>query len=110
MEETYKKDQFAKDTKELVLTRHRKQLEFATRELELQEKRYADMEHEKLPRDQREKEKKLRDAEQSVREAEVAVRKTELQNKVKLDKAHFEIDELQRPDDEEESGGKGGKS
>jgi len=37
MEATYQKDQFAKDTKELVLTRHRKQLEFATRQLELQQ-------------------------------------------------------------------------
>lgn len=111
MEKTYEKDQFAKDTKELVLTRHRKQLEFATRELELSEKRYADLEHEKLPREQRELENKLRAAEQAAERAEIGVHKTELENKVKLDKAHFGIEELQRPDedDAEAEHAKGGK-
>ena len=35
MEATYAKDQFATDTKELVLMRHRKRVEFAARGLEL---------------------------------------------------------------------------
>jgi hypothetical protein len=109
MEATYQKDQFAKDTKELVLTRHRKQLEFATRSLELQQKSFDDLEREKLPRSQREMEKKLRDAEQKVRAAELEAKTTDLENKVKLAKAHFSVDDLQRPDDEEDDAKQGGK-
>jgi hypothetical protein len=113
MEATYAKDQFAKDTKELVLMRHKKQLEFATRSLELEEQEYADTEREKLPLKMRELEQKSRECERKLREAEADVHKTELENNVKLAKAKFEVEELQRPiedDEEEDAKGKGGKS
>lgn len=116
MEKTYAKDEFATDTKELVLTRHRKSLEFATRALELEEQQYADLEREKLPLEQRELEQKLREAERKLREAEAEMNKVELENQVKLAKARFEVSELEQPidDDDEDEGegkkGKGGKS
>lgn len=116
MEATFKKDEFALDTKELVLARHRKQLEFATRDLELEEQQYGDMEREKLPRQMREHEQKLREAERAVREAEAELKKIELENAVKLAKARFEVTELERPlddDEDEDEGsdkGRGGKS
>jgi len=100
MEATYAKDQFAKDTKELVLMRHRKRLEFATRSLAIAEAEYADKEKVELPRTLRESERKLRDAEQSVHEAEVALHKQQMQVKVDLAKKHWSIKELERPDDE----------
>lgn len=116
MEATFKKDEFATDTKELVLARHKKSLEFATRSLELEEKQYADLEREKLPRQLRELEQKLREAERAVRDAEEELKKVALENEVKLAKARFELKELERPLDEDEdeddkaAKGRGGKS
>jgi hypothetical protein len=107
MEATYAKDQFALDTKELVLMRHRKRLEFATRSLELAEQRFSDKEKVELPRERRELERKLREAEQKVRESEVALKKTQMSNSVELTKKRFQVAELERPlEDDDEAGAK----
>jgi hypothetical protein len=109
MEATFEKDQFARDTKELVLARHRKRVEFSTRSLALAEQRFADREQVDLPRERRELERKVRDAEQKVREAEVKQRKTRMANEVELTKKRFQVSELERPLEDDEGGADGKK-
>jgi hypothetical protein len=102
MEETYAKDQFAKTTKELVLMRHRKDVEFATRSLEIAAQERADLEQVELPREVRERDEKVRAAEDEVRKSEVEKHKAELENAISLAKARFSIHELEQPELEKE--------
>lgn len=108
MEATYAKDQFAKDTKELVLSRHRKQLEFASRDLELSQQRFDDERGVQLPKSQREHEKKVRDAEAAVRDAEVGLRRTNAKAEMALRRGRFKVKELEQSEEDEDGGKKGG--
>ncbi|MCC7015133.1 MAG: hypothetical protein IT454_21410 [Planctomycetes bacterium] len=99
MEATYAKDQFAKDTKELVLTRHRKRVEFANRAFAIAEAEFVDKQQVELPRTQRELERKLHDAELALEDARAAQRKQELQTKLELARKRWSIEELERPED-----------
>jgi hypothetical protein len=107
MEATYAKDQFAKDTKELVLSRHRKQLDFANRDMELARQRFDDERNVTLPKTQRDHEKKLRDAEDGVRDAEVGLRRANAKAEMSLRRLRFKLKELEQPE-EEEAAKKGG--
>lgn len=107
MEATYAKDQFAKDTKELVLMRHRKRVEFSTRGLAIAQAEFTDKEQVDLPKRLRELETKLRTAEQAARDADVALQKQALRNKLDLARKRWSILELERPDDEAEGESKG---
>lgn len=101
MEATYAKDQFATDTKELVLMRHRKRLEFAERGLRLSEAEFKDKREVELPRQQREHERKANDAEQSLRDAEFALERTRMSGQMQLARKRWAVTELERPLDED---------
>jgi hypothetical protein len=101
VQEMYSGEDFAKSTKELVLKRHKRIVEFATRDLELKERDLADLEQEDLPKDQRELEKKVRAAEKALAEAATAVNKTQLSGELALLKARDKVAELERPADDE---------
>lgn len=103
MEETYAKDQFAKDTKELVLMRHRKRVEFSHRSFAIASAEFADRENVELPRQLRELEQKMRAAEIDVRDAEVALQKQQLKSKLELARKRWDVRELEEPDEDEES-------
>ncbi len=105
MEATYAKDQFATDTKELVLMRHRKRVEFATRGLDLAQAEFNDVKLVDLPRREREHEQKLRDAEAGLRNAEFAVVREELGNRMELARKRWAVAELERPEDDGEAKG-----
>jgi hypothetical protein len=105
MEATYAKDQFATDTKELVLMRHRKRVEFAARGLELAQAEFNDMKLVDLPRREREHEQKVRDAEAELRNAEFAVVRKELGNRMELARKRWAVAELERPEDDGEAKG-----
>lgn len=105
MEATYAKDQFATDTKELVLMRHRKRLEFATRALELEQAAFNDKKSVELPKREREHEKKLRDAESDLRSAEFAAAKQKLSTQLELARKRWELSELERPEEDGEAKG-----
>ncbi|MBM3991389.1 MAG: hypothetical protein FJ298_10350 [Planctomycetes bacterium] len=105
MEATYAKDQFATDTKELVLMRHRRRVEFAARGLELAQAAFDDLKAVELPRREREHEKKLRDSEAEVREAEFALVRKELGQRLELARKRWAVSELERPDDDLEAKG-----
>lgn len=105
MEATYAKDQFATDTKELVLMRHRKRLEFAERGLKLAQAEFADKREVELPKAQREAERRLRDTEQSLMEAEHAFERTKLSSEMQLVRKRWSVKELERPLDEDDGKG-----
>jgi len=105
MEATYAKDQFATDTKELVLMRHRKRVEFSSRGLELAQAEFSDLKSVELPRREREHEKKLRDAEAELREAEFALVRKELGNRMELARKRWAVAELERPADDDDAKG-----
>lgn len=105
MEATYAKDQFATDTKELVLMRHRRRVEFAARGLELAQAAFDDLKAVELPRREREHEKKLRDAEAEVRDAEFALVRKELGLRMELARKRWAVAELERPDDDGDAKG-----
>jgi hypothetical protein len=105
MEATYAKDQFATDTKELVLMRHRKRLEFATRSLELEQAEFNDKKSVELPKREREHEQKLRDAEAELRAAEFAAAKQKLATQMELARKRWELSLLERPDEDDEKKG-----
>lgn len=105
MEATYAKDQFATDTKELVLMRHRKRLEFAERGLKLAQAEYTDKRDVELPRQKREQERKLREAELSVLDAEHSFERTKLSGQMQLARKRWAVAELERPADEDSGKG-----
>ncbi|NUP96741.1 MAG: hypothetical protein HUU28_11320 [Planctomycetaceae bacterium] len=105
MEATYAKDQFATDTKELVLMRHRKRLEFAERGLRIAHAEFTDKRDVELPKAQREAERRLRESEQSVADAEHALERTKLSSQMQLARKRWAMQELERPADEDNGKG-----
>ncbi|MCY3002384.1 MAG: hypothetical protein NTV21_11325 [Planctomycetota bacterium] len=105
MEATYAKDQFATDTKELVLMRHRKRLEFAERGLKLAQAEFTDQREVELPKAQREAERRLRETEQSLMEAEHAFERTKLSGQMQIARKRWSVKELERPLDEDDGKG-----
>jgi hypothetical protein len=83
-------------TRDLVLERHRKAVEFSQRRLELARERSADLEGRELPRKERELAQKLEKAQNALRKAEEESAKSALERKLALVKARQRIEELER--------------
>jgi len=83
-------------TRDLVLERHRKAVEFSKRRLELARERSADLESRELPRKERELAQKLEKSENGLRKAEEESAKGALERKLALVKARQRIEELER--------------
>jgi len=101
----YKKDEFAKMTKELVLQRGKTTMEFAQRELELDKKRAADKKEHDLANKERDLNVALAKAKEGVTAAEAKLKKTQAHNELELMRAHHKVEDAERPDDDEGSGG-----
>ena len=101
IQEMYGAEDFAKATKELVLKRHQRMVEFATRDLELKERGLDDLQNEDLPKQQRELEKKVRAADKALAEAATASSKSQLSGELALLKARDKLEELERPAEDE---------
>lgn len=89
-------DSTGERTRDIVLERHRKALEFSTRQLELTRDRTEDLRARVLPRKEHELEVKLADARIARRKAEEKQRKGALEAELSLSKARARVRELER--------------
>ena len=111
----YEAEEFAEMTKELVLKRGRKNLEFSQRALELERGKLELLRDETLPRKQRELELELEQARRAVGAAEAELSAARIEAEKKLAGARQELVKLERPleddgDDEAQGGKPGGPS
>lgn len=83
-------------TRDLVLERHRKGVEFSKRRLDLARERSLDLEQRELPRRERELAQKLEKAHNALRKAEEESVKGALERKLALVKVRQRIEELER--------------
>jgi hypothetical protein len=95
LEAMYKNEQFASLTKELVLNRGKKQLEFAKRSLELAKKSQEQLTSFELPKKQLELDQSVDRAEKTLAEANTKKEKSALESKLKLLKSEHRVDESQ---------------
>ena len=96
----YEAEEFAELTKELVLKRGRKSLEFAERQLELTRKSMALLEGEELPKQQRDLELALQKAEHALRDAELDHERGAIKTDMALTKARNALEDARRAKDE----------
>lgn len=96
----YKQEEFAEMTKELVLKRGRHTLDIARRRLELQTKKYTDLEKAVLPRERAELVGKVEDATVAAKKSRLTLEKTKLEVRISLAEAKFKIDSTQQDLDE----------
>lgn len=92
----YKKEDFAALTKELVISRHKKRLEFAKLGLEMDRTAASVTRDVELPRKERDLDLELKKAEAALREARAAGAKLADENELKLKKAERAVDDAQR--------------
>jgi hypothetical protein len=83
-------------TRDMVLERHRKRVEFSERALELARAEFQDKVGAALPLEQRELEAKLREKRRAVRKAESALAKHTLESAQGLAKARRDVAEAER--------------
>ncbi len=91
----YKADEFAEMTKELVLKRGRKNLEFAERRLAVQLQKLERLKTIDLPRKREDLANKVENATESLFDAKLSAKKTKLENTVASIKANNKIADLQ---------------
>jgi hypothetical protein len=96
LEAMYAAEEFATKTKELVLTRGRRQLELAKRALDLAERQDKELSGFELPAKERELELARVGAEKELKEAEEGLTKVRLEQKIAIAKAEQEVAELER--------------
>jgi len=96
LEAMYSAEEFAKKTKELVITRSRRDLDFAKRSLELAQRRRTVEDTYELPAKERDLAHAVRSAEKELMEAEQELVKKRLQTKIALAKAAQEFAELEK--------------
>jgi len=96
LESMYAAEEFATKTKELVITRSRRDLEHARRAVDIAERKLKETEGYDLIGKDRELEKDDLSAAKSVMEAEQALAKLRLEKKIAVAKAEQELAELQR--------------
>lgn len=101
LEDMYKQEQFATTTKELVLERGKKEVEFAKREYAVAEKKHTNLETVEVPKKTRELDEELRKAQEELRKANEEAKKTQAENQLELHKARRKIEKLEQGDDEE---------
>ncbi|HUR29703.1 MAG TPA: hypothetical protein VM509_16045 [Planctomycetota bacterium] len=99
----YKKDEVAKMTKELVLQRGKKTMEFAQRELELDKKRAASKKEHDLTVKERDLTLAVAKAQQEAGSAEAKLKKVQAHNELELLRARHKLEDAERPDDDEGS-------
>lgn len=92
----YKNDQFAASTKEIVVKRETKELEFMQRGLALAEARFAALTAYELPKDLAGKEDGARKAEEALAKARVESAKTQLEVQKSLAEAERKIAKLEK--------------
>lgn len=96
----YDADEFARQTKELVLKRGRRDLEVAERNLALVQKESAFFETVTLPQREQELRRKVADAELERRKAEIDAEKSKREAELALTKARDRLADLQEEIDE----------
>lgn len=106
LEDMYKKEQFATTTKELVLERGKKELEFAKREYAVAEKKHANLSKIEIPKKTRDLEESLRKAQEEASKAQAELKKTQAETQLELLKSRRKIETIEKGEDE--SGDKGG--
>lgn len=99
-------DATARATRDMVLERHRKRVEFGERGLELERAEFQDTVAAALPLEQRELEDKLLEKRRALRKAETALAKHALQSARDLAKARREVVEAERKLERAERGDK----
>ncbi len=92
----YQAEEFAQLTKELVLMRGEKNLEFASKDLALDLREAAQLKEFELPKKQREIERKIAKAERALSDARAKKAKTEIERDLKLLRAKNAVDEAER--------------
>lgn len=92
----YKKEEFAKLTKELVLTRGQRELEFSNRALAMEQVEAKAALEVEIPRKEKELELALHKSENALREARAEQTKLADENELKLRKAERSIDDLEK--------------
>lgn len=92
----YKKEDFASLTRELVLSRGKKRLEFANRGLEHDKTEGAVTRDVELPRKEKDLELAVKKAENGLREARAAQAKLADENELKLKKAERGVDDAEK--------------
>lgn len=96
----YAAEEFAELTKELVLKRGRKSLEFAERQLELTRQALALLEGEELPKQRKDLELALAKAQHALRDAELDHERGAIKTDIALTKARNELEDVRREVDE----------
>jgi len=96
LEGMYKKEDFAELTKELVLSRGKKNLEFAQRSLEIAKKDQEGLTSHELPKRETELDQAVQRAEKGLDEARSKKDRTAVEVKLKLLKAEHRVEEAQR--------------
>jgi cysteinyl-tRNA synthetase len=96
LEAMYKKEDFAELTKELVVSRGRKKLEFSQRGLELAKKGQEGLLNHDLPKKEKELAQAVEKAEKALQEAQAKKDREALEEKLKLMRADHKIDDLVR--------------
>jgi hypothetical protein len=101
LESMYSKEEFATKTKELVITRSRRDLEHAKRALDLSERQLKETEGFELIGKERALEQANLEGEKGVVEAEQALTKKRLEKQIAIAKAEQELAELMRKAEKE---------
>lgn len=96
LEGMYKKEEFASLTKELVLSRGKKKLEFAKRGLELAKKNQEQLTAFDLPKKQLELDQSVERAEKALAEATAKKEKGAIEGSLRQKKAEHHLDDAQR--------------
>jgi hypothetical protein len=96
LEAMYKQEDFAELTKELVISRGRKRLEFSQRGFELAQKAQQELVGHDLPKKEMEANQAVEKAEKALREVQAKKDRGAIEIKLKLMRAEHKIDDLER--------------
>ncbi len=107
LEGMYKREDFASLTKELVLQRGKKSLEFAQRGLELAKKDQEGLAGHDLPKKETELDQAVDRADKGLAEANAKKDRVALETKLKITKAEHHVDEAQHELDKDRAKDKG---
>ena len=104
LEAMYAEEEFAEKTKELVITRGRRNLEHAQRGVAIGEGKFEKLQRDELPAEERELERAVVEAEGKLQAARLALRIAELKGRVAVAEAETKLDEARKGDtDDDES-------
>jgi hypothetical protein len=101
----FKKETFAESTKDLVVKRDTRDLEFAKRAQDLAKQRLDSLKNQELAKELFDKEEEAKKAQEQVAKAEVEVRKADLGMQVAQMKAKLKLEEIEKGDDKGAKGG-----